>query len=256
MRTILRTVAITIVLASTLILGGCVTEITGKVPKKIDPEEVLENLTNLGIGYLRQGDYNRAKDNLRKALKIDPRSALVHTSFGLVFQLEGEKDLAEEHYRKAIKYDPNFSQARNNFGAFLFVEGRYDEAIDQLQVAAADRFYPKRPQVFENLGVCYLRIGESVKAEDSFVRAVELNFSQPRALLELSGIRFEQQNFVESKRLYDRHIKVSQPSARSLWMCIQLARVFEDLDAEASCQLVLKNIFPASEEFKASQETK
>jgi type IV pilus assembly protein PilF len=122
-------------------------------------------------------------------------------------------------------------------------------------VAAQDRFYPRRAQVFENLGVCYLRIGESVKAEDSFVRAVELQFSQGRALLELSIIRYDQQDFMESKRLYDRHASVVQQSSRSLGICIKLARVFDDDDSEASCALVLKNIFPASDEYKEYQRT-
>lgn len=255
MRMIVKIVASTILLVGTLLLGGCVTETNGKTVKEIDKVELLGKLTELGIGYLRQGDYNRAKLNLRKAMEIDPKSPLVHTTFGLVFQLEGEKKLAEQHYRKAIRYDPNFSQARNNYGAFLFAQGRYDEAIKQLQVAANDRFYARRAQVFENLGVCYLRIGENVKAQDSFVRAIELKPSQGRALLELSSIRFDQGNFVESKRLYDRHASVVQQSSRSLDICIKLARVFDDVDSEASCALVLKNIFPASEEFKEYQRT-
>lgn len=255
MQMMMRITVFTMLLVSTLLLGGCVTETTGKHVKEIDEVELLRKLTELGIGYLRQGDYNRAKANLRKAMAIDSKSPLVHTTFGLIFQLEGEKELSEEHYRKAIKYDPNFSQARNNYGAFLFVEGRYDEAIVQLQAAAKDRFYPKRAQVFENLGVCYLRIGESVKAEDAFIRAIGLNISQGRALLELSSIRFDQKNFVESKRLYDRHTSLVAKSSRSLGICIKLARVFDDGDSEASCALVLKNIFPASEEFKEYQRT-
>jgi type IV pilus assembly protein PilF len=255
MQMIMRITLFTMLLVSILLLGGCVTETNGKPVKEIDQDELLRKLTELGIGYLRQGDFNRAKDNLRKAMDIDPKSPLVHTTFGLVFQLEGEKQLSEQHYRKAIRYDPNFSQARNNYGAFLFVEGRYDEAIIQLQAAAGDRFYPRRAQVFENLGVCYLRTGENVKAEDSFVRAIELNFSQGRALLELSSIRYDQKSFVESKRLYDRHASVVQQSSRSLGICIKLARVFDDEDSEASCALVLKNIFPASEEFIEYQRT-
>jgi type IV pilus assembly protein PilF len=255
MRLMVRIAAATLLLVSMLLLGGCVTETNGKKTQEVDQSEVLRKLTELGIGYLRQGDYTRAKDNLRKAAEVDPKSPLVHTTFGLVFQLEGEKELSEDHHRLAIKYGPEFSQARNNYGAFLFVEGRYQEAIVQLQVAAQDRFYPRRAQVFENLGVCYLRTGESVKAEDSFVRAIELNFSQGRALLELSSIRYDQQNFVESKRLYDRHASIVQQSSRSLGMCIKLARVYDDDDALASCALVLKNIFPASSEFEEYQRT-
>lgn len=230
-------------------LTGCVTETTGYIKREVDPQKVVENLIHLGVGYLRQGEYTRAKENLRKALKIDPRSAFAHTTFGVLFQLEGEHQLAEEHFEKAIRSEPDFSQARNNYGAFLFDQGRLEEAVVQLLVASQDRFYPKRPQAFENLGVAYLRLGQKVKAEAAFVRAVELNFSQSRALVELAGIRFDQKNFVESKRLHNRHGTISQQSAHSLWLCVRLARVFDELDQEASCALVLKNIFPASDEY-------
>ncbi|MCZ6502349.1 MAG: type IV pilus biogenesis/stability protein PilW [Gammaproteobacteria bacterium] len=232
------------------LLSGCVTETTGRQKKEVDREDVVEKLINLGVGYLNQGDYSRAKVNLRKALDIDSRSILAHTMFGVLFEREGEDQLAEEHFRKAIRFDPDFSLARNNYGGFLFAQGRFEEAVEQLLAATDDRFYLKRPHAFENLGVSYLSLGETVKAEEAFVRAVELNFSQSRALLELANIRFDQQNFVESRSLYRRHRSVSGQSARSLWLCVRLARVFDDKDQGASCSLLLKNIFPASDEYK------
>ena len=236
------------------LISGCVTTVTGPVQKEVDSAQVVEKLNNLGIGYLRQGDYTQSKENLRKALEIDPTSPLTHTTFGVLFEREGEYKLAEDHFKQAIRHDPEFSPARNNFGAFLFARGRYEEAIAQLEVASQDRFYPLRPQVFENMGVCYQKMGESVKAEDAFLRAIQLDFSRARALIELASIRYEQQNFVEAKRLYDRHVAVSQQSPRSLLLCTQLARKFSEEDNEASCALVLKNIFPASDEFKQYQK--
>ena len=244
-----------IIFLSVFLLSGCVTETTGGRKKDVDPEVVVEKLVNLGIGYLRQRELTRAKANLRKALDIEPRSPLAHTTLGVIFELEGEDRLAEEHFKKAIRSDRDFSQARNNYGAFLFAQGRFEEAVAQLLLATEDRFYPKRPHAFENLGVSYLRLGETVKAENAFTRAVELNFSQSRALLELGGIRFDQKDFVESRRLYRKHASVSQQSARSLWLCIRLARVFDDTDEEASCALVLKNIFPASDEYNQYKKT-
>jgi type IV pilus assembly protein PilF len=236
------------------LVSGCTTTITGPVQKEVDPAQVVEKLNNLGIGYLQQGDYTRSKDNLSKALEIDPGSPLTHTTFGVLFEREGEFKLAEYHFNQAIRYDPEFSPVRNNFGAFLFARGRYEEAEAQLLIASQDRFYPLRAQVFENLGVCYLRMSESVKAEDAFLRAIQLDFSRARALIELAIIRYDQQNFVEARRLYDRHVSVSQQSSRSLLLCTQLARKFDEQDKEASCALVLKNIFPASNEFKQYQK--
>ena len=244
-----------IVLLGLFLVTGCVTETTGIQKKEVDPQELAEKLINLGVGYLNQGDYTRAKVNLRKALDIDSRSALAHTMFGVLFEREGEDRLAEEHFKKAIRIDPDFSLARNNYGGFLFAQGRFEDAVRQLIAATNDRFYLKRPHAFENLGVSYLSLGETVKAEEAFVRAVELNFSQSRALLELANIRFDQRNFVESRRLYQRHASVSGQSARSLWLCVRLARVFDDTDQEASCALLLRNIFPASDEYKQYAKT-
>ena len=235
-------------LVTILLLAGCVTQ-TDTPLKEVDKDEVVRRQVDLGIGYLRRAEYGRAKENLSKALQYDPRSGLAHTTFGVVFQQEGELALAEDHFKKAIKYEPDLSQARNNYGAFLFSQNRYKEAIAQLQVAADDRFYAARPAVFENLGRSYMQINDLGNAEASFERAIALNPNQARASLELSEIRFGQKRNPESFRLYQQHIKVSQHSARSLWLCVRLAEVFSNEDDKASCALTLKNIFPASREF-------
>ncbi len=228
-------------------MTGCVTESDQTV--FIDPENVVQKQIELGIGYLRLADYHRAKENLNKALKIKPESALAHTTFGVLFQREGENELAEEHFRKAIRYAPEFSQARNNYGAFLFAQERYGESIEQLSIASRDHFYQTRPAVFENLGRAYLRMNEPARAEQAFVKAIELNPAQARALLELAEIRFNQKVYVESWDLYRQHAGLSHRSARSLWLCVQLAERFSSKDEQASCSLALRNIFPTTEEY-------
>lgn len=234
----------------TLLLAGCVTEVIGPQPNKpASLEKQLQALVDLGIGYTRNGEYGRAKDNLNRALALDPESSKVHNAFGLVFQFEGETKLADFHFSRAAT-DKSFTRAINNYGAFLYAQGRYQEAIDQLKVAGEDQFYQNRPQVYENLGVAYVQTGDANNAEASFLRATQLNVSQGRALLELADIRFKQKNHVEARDYYRRHISASGQSSRSLGLCIELARVFANTNDEASCSLTLKNIFPASEEAK------
>ncbi len=232
------------------LLSGCVTETTGPAPLQAAPAaEQLQALVDLAIGYIRNRDYNRAKENLNRALSLDPNSAQVHNAFGLVYQLEGDDELADSHFSRATT-DRTYSRAYNNYGAFLFAQGRYQEAIDKLEVAAEDRFYDNRPLVFENLGVSYLRLGDTENAERAFARATRLNPGQPRALLEMAHIRFEQKNYIEARQYYRQFVGNSNQTARSLLLCVRLSRIFNDTDSEASCQLTLKNIFPASEEYK------
>ncbi len=235
---------------------GCVTETTGPAPlQAAPPAEQLQALVDLSIGYLRNRDYNRAKENLNRALAIDPNSAQAHNAFGLVYQLEGDDDLADAHFRQATA-DRSYSRAYNNYGAFLFAQQRYKEAIEKLEVAAQDRFYENRPLVFENLGVAYLRLGDVENAEQAFARATRLNPGQPRALLEMAHIRFDQKNYIEARQYYRQFVNSSSQNARSLLLCVRISRIFNDTNSEASCELTLKNIFPASEEYKQLEASK
>ena len=241
-------------LLAALLLSGCVSE-SGQSKRSVNTSDQMEALLGLGAGYIRNREYGRAKENLTKALAVDPNSAQAHNLFGLLFQLEGEPDLAEDYFRKAIRFDPKFSRARNNYGAFLFEQGRYNEAITQLQICAEDRLYGARSQVFENLGVSYQRLGRVTEAEAAFVKSLQLNQEQPRALLEVADIRFQQGSYAEANQLFQRYDKLAQASPRSLWLGIQLARIFKKADDEASQALVLKNIFPMSKEYQLYQDS-
>jgi len=235
-----------------LLLAGCVSD-GGEPKRKVNTQAQVDALLGLGVGYIRNQEYARAKENLTKALSIDPGSASAHNLFGLLFQLEGEPDLADSYFRRAIRLDPKLSMARNNYGAFLFEQGRYEDAIEQLEICAEDRLYGARATVFENLGVSYQRLNRSGEAEAAFVKSLQLNPSQGRALLELAEIRFEQNNYVEANQLLLRHSALVQPSARSLWLGTRLARVLQNSDDEASQALALKNLFPTSKEFQLYQ---
>jgi type IV pilus assembly protein PilF len=107
--------------------------------------ELVQRHLDLAVGYLRNRDYQRAKEKLAKALDIDPKNADVHATYGTVFQLEGELELAEEYFKQAVRYDSNSAQIRNSYGAFLFSEKRFQEAVEQLSKASEDRFYSCNP---------------------------------------------------------------------------------------------------------------
>ena len=254
-RTIFTKATLTKVTAAVLslfLLNACITTVTG-AKKNINPTKQLEVLINLGTGYIQNRQYGRAKENLTRALELDPRSAGALNAFGLVYQLEGEMDLAEDYFKRAIASSPSFAMVRNNYGAYLYEQGRYEEAVEQLNVAAEDRLYPRRAQVFLNLGISYLKLGQRVEAENALLRSVQLNPRQPRALLELGEIKFQQKDYVDAKRYYARLEASKQTTSRSLWLCVQISKVFKNEDKAASCGLVLKNVFPNTYEYRRYQ---
>ena len=236
-----------------VLLAGCSSVQNGS-GKAANRTEIIERAIDLGIGYLQQGDYGRARENLLKALELDENSARAHNTIAIVFQQEGELDLAEMHFRKAIKIDQGFASARNNYGAFLFSQQRTEEAIEQLQIAADNRFYNRRYQAFENLGVAFLDLGSTDAARLAFERAIALNPTQSRALLELAVLEYDEQEFSRSKSLYLRYVDNSTQNPKSLNLCMGLFKRFADNNRVASCRMMLKNVFPKSMEYQAIRD--
>jgi len=236
-----------------VLLAGC-SSVQNGPGKTTNKAEIIERAIDLGIGYLQQGDYGRARENLLKALELDDDSGRAHNTLAIVFQQEGELALAETHFRKAIKIDQDFAAARNNYGAFLFSQQRTEEAIEQLQIAADNRFYNRRHQAFENLGVAFLELGSIDAARVSFERAIALNPSQSRALLELAVLEYDAQEFSRSKNLYLRYVDNSAQNAKSLNLCMGLFKRFSDNNRVASCRMMLKNVFPKSMEYHAIRD--
>ena len=238
-----------------LMVSSCVNVATNQPANKQVAAELVQRHLNLGVGYLRNGDIPRAKEKLNKALAIDPKNALANSTLGLVFASEGENALAEQYFKKAVRYDSDSAQVRNRYGAFLFSEKRYHEAVEQLSKASENRFYENRSNVFENLGVAYFRLGDVENADYAFSRAIRLNAEQPRALLELGEIRFEQRNYVEARDLLLRHTQIANRSAKSFWLCVRVARIFDNINDEASCIEALEGIFPGSDEYQQYKES-
>ena len=118
-------------------------------------------------------------------------SAEAHVLMASVYIADGDTQLAEQEYKEALRYEPKNAMAQNNYGTFLFAAGRYKEAAQHLKIAANDTSYARRGQAYENLGLTQLKLNQPAEAEQSFLRALMLNTTQPRSDLELADIYFK-----------------------------------------------------------------
>lgn len=235
----------------TLVLTGCVT--TGKVnpmDTRQGREQARDAYVQLGLGYLKQGDTERAKVPLKKALDLDNGSADANAALALVFQAEGEAELSEQHFRKALSARPGDARILNNYGGFLYERQRYPDAYEKFQQAAQDSLYPERSRVFENLGMTALMLGKKDEARQLLEKALRLNRQQPRALLEMAELSYESQQYVPARDYYERFSQLSEQNARSLLLGTRLAKRFDDKNRAASYGLQLKRLYPGTPEYQ------
>jgi len=232
-----------VLLVSVLFIQAC-----GSEPIKGNPEKALDNYVQLGLGYLSSGNKDQARQNLLRALKIDPNSIVANNAIALLYQSEGEMALAEKHFKFVLNKDKNFTQGRNNYARFLYFEGRTKEARDQYKRVTEDVNYRLRTQAFIGLALSEKSLGNIGAAEAALQRSISLNPRAGAAVIELAELKMEQKDYVTAKGYLDRYENLGRPSPRSLQMGLNLAEKFGNKDQRASYSMALKNMFPDSRE--------
>lgn len=251
----MKSLPLVVLLCSSFLLSACVTTVESRLTRKADPEKAVDNYTQLGIGYIQQGRFDRARARINRALEIDPEYAPANNAMALLLQSEREPELAEEYFLKTIDLDSSFSRGQYNYGMFLMQHERYGEACKHLNNAAQDVEYQQRGTAFQNLGLCYYRDGKIDLAITTYERMLKVQRFNAPVLVNLSTLLYEKARYDEAQQYYNRFIRIvdrkkSEQSANSLWLGVRLARIHGNAVDAAQYAKELKMNFPDSEEFK------
>ena len=240
-----------LLLLFTGLVAGCVSS-GHDSPLRTDKgrDEARVAYVQLGLGYLRQGMSEQAKVPLKKALELDADDADANAALALVFQAQAEPELADRYFHKALVFRLVDARLRKNYGSFLFEQKRYDLASRYFQQAATDTLYPQRSRVFENLGVTSMRLGQRDSARQQLEKALHLNSRQPRALLEMAELSYEDRHYVPARDYYERFSQLSGQNARSLLLGVRLATVHEEHDTAARFGQQLERLYPGTPEYQ------
>jgi tetratricopeptide (TPR) repeat protein len=87
---------------------------------------------NLGYLLLRLEQFHEAEDNLREALKYNPRFALGHYHLGRVLEKEDQDEAAIGEYKSAAELDVKLAEPLYSLGLLYRRHGRTAEAENAL----------------------------------------------------------------------------------------------------------------------------
>jgi TolB-like protein/DNA-binding winged helix-turn-helix (wHTH) protein/predicted Zn-dependent protease len=112
------------------------TEAEGEFRRAIglDPNSAVAH-KSFGEFLMHGGRGAEAIAEMERARDLDPLSLIVNTLAGFAYHTARQYDRAIEEYEKVIQLDANFAPAHYFLGASLAQKGRYDEAIAHLQSA-------------------------------------------------------------------------------------------------------------------------
>ena len=233
------------VLAVLLLSTACVT-----VGKQTDEEAASNVNTELGWGYMQQGDFETASEKLKRALRQNPKNPKANYLYGALQEQLGQDDLAERYYKTAIKLDPKNSSGAYAYGRFLCRNQREAESEKYFRIALEDPFYKIPEFTLTTAAQCMMQIDENDKAREYLDRALSARDDFAPALFNMAKLSFDGGEFDQARNYVNRFHAASRPTAQSLWLAIR-ATLETDSDGDVvELAQQLEKEFPDSEEYQ------
>ncbi len=127
---------------------------------------------NLGTAFYDNRFVDKAIEQYKSALRLDPAFTEAHNNLGIAYDFKGWVDEAIEHYRTALSLRPEHAKAHSNLGTAYLRKGWIDKAIEEYQIAL--RLKPDFGDAHYNLGNAYYGKGWVDKATEEYQIASQL----------------------------------------------------------------------------------
>jgi tetratricopeptide (TPR) repeat protein len=153
------------------------------------PEEHLQR----GIGARLTRDFGLAREELEKALRLEPRNSGALFELGIVFQEMGDLDKALSSFQAVLKLPEPPLEVYNRLSNLKFQQGDRQGSLDLLRQVAADR--PEAARLHYYLGNAYRKQKTEGKAIESYVKAIQLDPALAEPHFNLGLIYFNRRQF-------------------------------------------------------------
>lgn len=209
----------------------------------------------LASAYFGRGMMTTALDEVKLAIAADPNVSAAFNLRGLIYASLGDEKLAEESFRRALQLDARDADAMQNYGWYMCQRQRYDEAEAMFDRALAVPQYRDAQRTLISKGVCQARKGDWAQAEQTLMRAYEMNPGSPVAAVNLSEVLYHNGGY-ERARFYMRRVNdmPEVSNAGTLWLALRIERRLGNDEAVRDLSYRLRSRFPESRETAALNE--
>lgn len=127
---------------------------------------------NLGKAYLDQGRYERAAEEFKKLIELDPTFAGAYNNLAVIY-IDHIKDykLARKYIEASLALVPDYPAGYLNLGVIDLNDRKLRSAIRNFEKAL--ELDPKSLLAYYNLGACYINLGDLYGREADSLRSVK-----------------------------------------------------------------------------------
>ena len=127
---------------------------------------------NLGKAYLDKGRYEKAAEEFKKLIEIDPTFAGAYNNLAVIY-IDHIKDyrLARKYIEASLALFPDYPAGYLNLGVIDLNNRKLRSAIKNFEKAL--ELDPKSLLAYYNLGACYINLGDLYAREAASLRSVK-----------------------------------------------------------------------------------
>ena len=135
-----------------------------------DPQkQKLDRAYQTAVANYDAGRYDESASQLEALLPYATRSYVVHELLGMVYASLNENDKALEQLKLAVQLQPNAAAGRTNLGTLLLHMGRH--ALAGEQFVKAQQLEPESYEANHDLGEFYVQAGKLADAQPLLAKA-------------------------------------------------------------------------------------
>lgn len=205
----------------------------------------------LASNYFENGQTAVALDEVKQALVSDPGYTDAFNLRGLIYMRLNDLVQAEDSFRRALALRANDPNLQHNYGWLLCQQQKYADADQHFARALINPTYQTRAKTLMARGLCQSGAGQFVEAEQSLLKAYELDAANPVVGYHLASLLLRRNELTRSQ-FYIRRLNNGQfANSESLWLGIKVERALGDTVAMRQLVDQLRKRFPESRELGA-----
>ena len=185
--------------------------------KNIHPAE-SQTYPVLATIFFETGDTAQAVATLEMGYKLGPDEIGINHTSGQIYLRLGEKEKAATFLSKAAELDPGNSQITRQLATVYYDLGRTEESIKTFKDAISkEEDKTIKADLYYNLGILNMQLGEFDTAEDNFFWANDLNPDDTEALLRMAQTFERAEKWRKAEKFY-RELIAEDPDVKDYYL--------------------------------------
>jgi len=132
-----------------------------------------QNHNNLGDMYGRHGNLDKAVEEFKKAIALNPKYADAYHNLANIYIGKKDIDKAIKNYQLAIKFNPRLWQSYQSLAIIYFQ--KQDAVLAETYLKKAIAINPQNSNLYTNLSIMYLKTGKKDQAKQQLLIALQID---------------------------------------------------------------------------------